>query len=125
MLLLTGCGGVSPGPGAAPGGTATAPAAPAWAHGMEVVTPDGLPPEARRTIALIQDDGPFPYDKDGTVFHNYERRLPQQGRGYYREYTVDTPGERTRGARRIVTGSGGEYYYTDDHYGSFRAVLVP
>lgn len=89
-----------------------------------------LPPEARQTLALIQQGGPFPYDRDGVVFGNRERLLPKQPRGYYTEYTVKTPGERTRGARRIVAGQGktgspatsGEYYYTDDHYASFRQI---
>lgn len=79
-----------------------------------------LPPEAAKTWKLIQSNGPFPYpDRDGVEFRNHEKRLPQQGRGYYREYTVPTPGERTRGARRLVTGKGQELYYTADHYESF------
>ncbi len=78
-----------------------------------------LPPEARRTIALIRAGGPFPYAKDGAVFSNRERALPKERRGYYREYTVKTPRVRTRGARRIIWGAGGEYYYTDDHYNRF------
>ncbi|MFI6464819.1 ribonuclease domain-containing protein [Streptomyces sp. NPDC050528] len=82
-----------------------------------------LPAEARRTVALIDQGGPFPYAKDGVVFGNYEKLLPQQKRGYYHEYTVRTPGSRDRGARRIVTGQDGEIYYTDDHYKSFRTVL--
>lgn len=82
-----------------------------------------LPPEARETLGLIERGGPFPYRKDGTVFQNRERRLPQQARGYYREYTVPTPGERDRGARRIVAGQPGEYYYTADHYRSFKRVV--
>jgi ribonuclease T1 len=82
-----------------------------------------LPAEARRTITLIDQGGPFPYAKDGVVFGNYEKLLPQQKRGYYHEYTVRTPGSRDRGARRIVTGQDGEIYYTDDHYKSFRTVL--
>jgi ribonuclease T1 len=81
-----------------------------------------LPPEARRTLALIKKGGPYPYAKDGAVFGNREGRLPKQKRGYYREYTVKTPGERTRGARRIVAGRGGEYWYTEDHYASFRRI---
>jgi ribonuclease T1 len=89
---------------------------------MSVVTADRLPAEAADTLALIADDGPFPHDKDGTVFHNYEGRLPERSDGYYREYTVDTPGVRGRGARRIVTGDGGEVFYTDDHYETFQAV---
>lgn len=81
-----------------------------------------LPAEARATIALIRKGGPYPYARDGAVFSNREKILPPQKRGYYREYTVKTPGERTRGARRIVAGAGGELYYTDDHYASFRRV---
>jgi ribonuclease T1 len=82
-----------------------------------------LPPEARQTIALIRKAGPYPYARDGAVFVNREGALPRQKRGYYHEYTVKTPGERTRGARRIVAGSGGDFYYTDDHYNRFRHIL--
>jgi len=88
-----------------------------------------LPPEGQSTYQLIHQGGPFPYEKDGSVFGNRERQLPRQARGYYREYTVRTPGARDRGARRIVCG--GEVpvrpetcYYTADHYASFR-VIVP
>jgi ribonuclease T1 len=81
-----------------------------------------LPKEARETLALIKKGGPYPYAKDGIVFGNREARLPKQKRGYYREFTVKTPGERTRGARRIIAGSAGEYWYTDDHYASFRRI---
>jgi ribonuclease T1 len=89
-----------------------------------------LPQEARDTLALIGKGGPFPYRRDGTVFGNFERRLPVRPRGYYREYTVPTPELRGRGARRIVAGAGaagdvrtsGEYYYTDDHYATFRRI---
>lgn len=81
-----------------------------------------LPREAREALALIRKRGPFPYAKDGAVFSNREGVLPKQKRGYYHEYTVKTPGERTRGARRIVAGAGGEFYYTADHYNSFRRI---
>lgn len=91
--------------------------------GMATVKESRLPVEARQTLELIDAGGPFPYAKDGTVFGNFERLLPEHKRGYYREYTVPTPGSRDRGARRIVTGQGDEIYYTDDHYNSFRAVL--
>ncbi len=85
-----------------------------------------LPAEARQTLALIRRGGPFPFPhKDGSIFGNFERRLPQAPRGYYREYTVPTPGLADRGARRIVAGGGDnvstsdEYYYTGDHYRTF------
>jgi ribonuclease T1 len=82
-----------------------------------------LPREARETLTLIKAGGPFPYAQDGRVFSNREKLLPLQGRSYYREYTVRTPGVRDRGPRRIVAGSGGEYYYSDDHYRSFKRIL--
>jgi ribonuclease T1 len=89
-----------------------------------------LPREAGETVALIKRGGPFPFRKDGIVFQNRERRLPVQPRGYYTEYTVRTPGRADRGARRIVAGrgdtgspaTGGEYYYSDDHYETFRRI---
>ena len=82
----------------------------------------GLPPEARETLERIEAGGPFPHKQDGRVFQNRERLLPLRERGYYREYTVRTPGARDRGARRIVAGRNGEYYYTEDHYRSFRRI---
>ncbi len=78
-----------------------------------------LPPEARNTLQLISRGGPFPYPRDGVVFGNYEHILPQQSRGYYHEYTVQTPGAHNRGARRIVCGVVPECYYSADHYRSF------
>ncbi|MBI1942843.1 MAG: hypothetical protein HYS35_04185 [Betaproteobacteria bacterium] len=81
-----------------------------------------LPPEARATIALIRKGGPFPYQKDGAAFGNRERILPRRERGWYREYTVPTPGARDRGARRIVAGRDGTLYYTEDHYRSFKRI---
>lgn len=82
-----------------------------------------LPREAQATLALIRKGGPYPYARDGVVFGNREALLPGQRRGYYREYTVKTPGERTRGARRIVAGKGGELYYTEDHYNHFSRIV--
>lgn len=82
-----------------------------------------LPPQARATLERIRAGGPFPYERDGAMFGNREGRLPKRGRGYYREYTVPTPGAGDRGARRIVGGRGGELYYTDDHYRSFRRII--
>ncbi len=81
-----------------------------------------LPREAHATLALIKAGGPFAYAKDGSAFGNRERLLPPRSRGYYREYTVQTPGARNRGARRIVVGASGDYYYSDDHYNSFRRI---
>ena len=83
-----------------------------------------LPAQANDTVHLIEAGGPFPYPQDGVVFNNAERRLPDEPRGYYREYTVPTPGSADRGARRIITGKNGEYYYTPDHYETFRRVDV-
>jgi len=82
-----------------------------------------LPKEALETLALIRKGGPFPHQRDGVVFGNREKLLPARERGWYREYTVRTPGETTRGARRIVAGRDGTLYYTDDHYRSFRRIL--
>ena len=82
-----------------------------------------LPKEVHETIALIKKGGPFPHARDGVTFGNRERFLPPRERGWYREYTVRTPGERTRGARRIVAGRDGTLYYTDDHYRSFKRIL--
>ena len=91
----------------------------AWAGDIALAD---LPAEARATLALIKAGGPFPHQQDGRTFGNRENLLPQRGRGYYREYTVRTPGARDRGARRIVAGMGGEHYYTADHYRSFKRI---
>lgn len=116
VVILAACGGA---------GTAT--------PSVSVDLPDGfrggtvivaeLPAEARDTLALIEAGGPYPHDQDDGVFSNREALLPAHPRGYYREYTVETPGSADRGARRIVTGTAGERYYTDDHYDSFRFVI--
>lgn len=84
--------------------------------------PESLPRETYDTVALVRRGGPFPHRQDGDTFGNRENRLPRKPRGYYREYTVDTPGLSHRGARRIVTGGDPPevWYYTDDHYDSFR-----
>lgn len=103
------------------------PSAVAIPDAAHTALPAFLPAEARATVALIQRGGPFPHRQDGSVFGNREQRLPRQPRGWYREYTVDTPGLDHRGARRIVTGGDPprEWYYTDDHYDSFRRFDVP
>ena len=94
--------------------------------GGDVIFVSELPVEARQTLKLIRQGGPFPHEKDGAIFGNYERLLPKQNRGYYREFTVATPGARNRGARRIIAGgelnNPRELYYTEDHYASFRRI---
>jgi guanyl-specific ribonuclease Sa len=112
----------TPRPRRTPAATPTR-APPARIDGLPVIYVDQLPREARTTLRLIEEDGPFPYSKDGSVFQNREGILPQRPRGYYREYTVITPGENDRGARRIVGGARGEMYYTDDHYDSFSRIM--
>jgi len=89
------------------------------ASGLPAVALADLPPEARQTLDHIRSGGPFPYRQDGAIFENREGRLPTRESGYYREYTVPTPGADDRGARRIVLGADGEMYWTPDHYDSF------
>lgn len=102
--------------------TADRPVAVASATGLPVRALSQLPPQVTDVWQLIQRGGPFPYRQDGTVFGNRERRLPPQQSGFYREYTVATPGEQDRGARRLVTGGAAELYYTADHYVTFVVV---
>ena len=85
---------------------------------------DHLPSEAQDTLRLIASGGPFPFERDGIAFGNHEKRLPTKPRGYYREYTVSTPGVGHRGARRIIAGGDPPevFYYTDDHYQTFREI---
>ncbi|RHW25217.1 guanyl-specific ribonuclease Sa [Nocardioides immobilis] len=90
--------------------------------GLPYVPLADLPPEAAATVTLIDEGGPFPYDKDGSIFGNYEGLLPDREDGYYEEYTVETPGSDDRGARRIVGGADGELYWTEDHYESFEVI---
>ncbi len=99
-----------------------------WARSPEIVTAGvvrtaDLPKEARETLALISQGGPYPYSRDGAVFANREGRLPPASRGTYREYTVNTPGSRDRGARRIIAAGGNQFWYTADHYRSFRRIV--
>ena len=124
----------SPTATALPAPTATKPPKPtpsptskarAGPPGIPPITLDALPPEALDTLVLIENDGPFPFERDGITFQNRERLLPSKPRGYYREYTVITPGENDRGARRIIAGEEGELYYTDDHYESFFWIVEP
>jgi ribonuclease T1 len=105
-----GSGGSGPGSSSGPAGT---------------VALSSLPPQAARTVQLIEAGGPYPYPRnDGVVFHNNEHELPGEPDGWYHEYTVPTPGASTRGARRIVTGKDGTYWYTGDHYEHFSRVDV-
>lgn len=127
-LLLAGCsligsGSNTPRPtaGDPPAATAAVVLPAGWSGGTVGV--EALPPEAIDTLLLIEEGGPFPYGQDGATFQNREGILPDHPRGYYREYTVETPGSPDRGARRIVTGRDGERYYTDDHYDSFRFIV--
>jgi len=98
-------------------------AASALARGWPKLNDAVRDPAERRqvlqTLALIERGGPFPYPRDGVIFGNFERRLPQHPRGWYHEYTVPTPGAHNRGARRVIRGKNGETYYTRDHYRSF------
>ena len=91
---------------------------------LPTVSVSQLPPEGRETLELIIAGGPFPYERDGLTFQNREGLLPEQPEGHYREFTVPTPGEGDRGARRFVTGADGEFFYTEDHYESFRELVV-
>lgn len=106
--------------GAAPGREAPAPAN---NSGLADVNASQLPKEARQTLALIAKGGPYPYERDGMNFGNFEGLLPKQSGGYYKEYTVRTPGESDRGARRIIAGKDGAKYYTPDHYESFKFIV--
>lgn len=97
-------------------------------EGQGTIALQALPDEARQTHRLISTGGPFPYAKDGIVFSNRERRLPPRARGWYREYTVVTPGSPDRGARRIVCGGQPPTrpeacWYTADHYTSFKRIV--
>lgn len=103
-------------PSAAGGGAAANPSR------LPTIRESQLPREGRATLALIRRGGPFPYERDGVAFGNFERILPRKSGGYYKEYTVPTPGESDRGARRIVAGKAGEKYYTADHYESFKFI---
>jgi len=124
LALLTGCSGDAPPPrtpGVGPSNLVEQRAPQGPNQRLDL---SGLPREAVEVIARIDRGGPFPFRQDGATFQNRESRLPQRPRGYYREYTVPTPGERTRGARRIVTGGHPPevYYYTGDHYRSFARI---
>lgn len=133
-VLLTGCGGSqggSAGQGARATSSSTAgggvgsglePGSTDPASGLTVVALSSLPSQVAETVRLVQAGGPYPYQRDGVTYHNNNRVLPQHPDGYYHEYTVKTPGSSTRGARRVIHGQGDEYFYTADHYASFRRI---
>jgi ribonuclease T1 len=106
------------------------PLAPSLSHGappaqggLSVIAIAELPAEARDTLHAIKQGAPFAYPRDGVVFNNFEHVLPQRPRGYYHEYTVATPDVQNRGVRRIISGASREYYYTADHYQTFKRIL--
>lgn len=107
----------SPTPGQAPAAGVANPSR------LPEIRASDLPAEARQTLALIARGGPYPYSRDNVTFGNFERILPRKASGYYREFTVRTPGESDRGARRIVAGAAGEKYYTADHYETFKFIV--
>lgn len=117
LLALAGCGASSGESSSSSSSSASKPA------GMGTVAEASLPAEARDVIKRIDDGGTFQYRQDGVTFQNRERRLPSEPSGYYREYTVATPGAADRGARRLILGRHGELYYTPDHYRSFLWVV--
>ncbi|MGL5866345.1 MAG: ribonuclease domain-containing protein [Dermatophilaceae bacterium] len=138
LVLLIPGGSSGPTFGAAPAATTNAPESPTGratastssapaatpASGLPEVPESRLPSEAADTLVLVRAGGPYPYAQDDRVFGNRERLLPGKPRGYYREYTVVTPGESDRGPRRLVVGDAGDIYWTTDHYASFRQVEV-
>lgn len=113
--------GASESSGSAGSGQSSASPDDSSGQGDQIALSD-LPEEAQATVARIDAGGPYPYNRDGVVFGNFERHLPVKPRGWYHEYTVRTPGASNRGARRIITGKDGTLYYTADHYDSFRRV---
>lgn len=120
LVLPAGFGGLSPSVAQARERADLAPA--------DTISSAQLPPQGRSMMGLIYQGGPFRHEKDGVVFGNRERLLPARDRGYYREYTVRTPGERSRGARRIICGglspaAPDVCYYSSDHYASFRRIV--
>jgi ribonuclease T1 len=116
-LGLDRCASVTPTP------SASRALAPTPSSGLPTMTVATLPAPARSVLAVIDNGGPFRYRQDDTVFGNFEGLLPKRPSGYYREYTVVTPGSSDRGERRLVVGRNGDVYYTSDHYESFRQVL--
>jgi ribonuclease T1 len=123
LLVAVGLGLAHRGAAVSPTGDATVTGTATPRSGLPTVAVAALPVQARDTLAVIDRGGPFPYKQDNTVFSNTERILPARPPGYYREYTVPTPGSPDRGTRRLVVGTGGDVFYTGDHYATFRQVL--
>jgi ribonuclease T1 len=121
-LCAVGCDSRTTGNGATAGAAGVTALPTAGAAGFRTISPGQLPPEAQVTLQLIERGGPYPHRQDGAVFQNRERRLPGEPSGYYREFTVPTPGSADRGPRRIIAGKNGERYYTADHYRTFMVV---
>jgi ribonuclease T1 len=128
-VVLAACGATAAGTSAS---VATAPASTSAAGSLAPAQPTTdlrtvvvakLPAEAVGTLRLIASDGPYPFAKDGATFSNREGLLPRHSSGWYREFTVVTPGSGDRGARRIIAGQDGSRFYTSDHYASFREVV--
>lgn len=126
LLIAWGANSNPDGGSSQPTGTASisgqAPSARGSGTDLPTVTVDDLPREALDTLALINKGGPWPYPQDGSTFQNREGLLPKQKRGFYQEFTVKTPGAKNRGARRIIQARDGTFYYTDDHYESFKRI---
>jgi ribonuclease T1 len=108
--------------GSSQGSSQGAQSAQGGQEGLSVIAFAELPVEARDTLRAIKQGGPFAYPRDGVVFNNFEQVLPKHQRGYYHEYTVTTPGVHNRGVRRIISGETNEYYYTADHYQTFKRI---
>jgi ribonuclease T1 len=117
--------GSGPAATASPGRSGSGASPSRGTDGLPTVRSSDLPVQAQQVLRLIDAGGPFPYPQDGTVFGNVERLLPVHPRGWYREFTVPTPGSPDRGARRIVAGQDGTRYYTADHYESFARIEDP
>jgi len=116
-------GAVPTSPDAVPGRTTAAASAGANPSTLPSINASQLPKEARQTLDLIAKGGPYPYDRDGVNFGNFEGMLPKKPGGFYKEYTVPTPGESDRGARRIIVGKDAAKYFTPDHYESFKFII--
>lgn len=124
LAIITGCRAEDPWVEGWEGGTVNGYQTPPLPGLVVITDPSELNPLID-TAGLVQRRGPFPFDEDGAVYENLQGRLPQQPRGYYREYTVPTPNVQGRGARRLVAGEGGELYYWRPERVEFLPLHVP